>query len=90
MHPKKTVGKLFFSPQRGIRQGCPCSALMYIHVVASEILAATTKNELNWSDKIDKLNKPLVNWSKKNLTLFGKILITKQLAMAQVIYLAQI
>ena len=47
-----------FSPQRGIRQGCPCSALIYI--VTAEILAINLRNQ------IKGINIPNTSKSMKN------------------------
>ena len=42
----------------------------------------------NWSDKIAVLQNTLGQWKKRNLTLFGKVLITKSLALSKLIFLA--
>ena len=44
---------------------------------------------LNWSSKIETCEKLLRNWSKRNLSLFGKIKIIKTLILPKFVYLAQ-
>ena len=43
---------------------------------------------LEWEQKIVKLKKTLNSWSKRNLTLFGRITILKSLALSQIIHLS--
>ena len=42
--------------------------------------------KLNWDDKILDMQKLLDNWRKRDLTFFGKITITKTLALSKIIY----
>jgi hypothetical protein len=35
--------------------------------------------KLNWENKIEKMNNLLLLWTKRNLTILGKILIIKSL-----------
>ncbi len=44
--------------------------------------------ELNWNDKIKKMEVTLNSWKKRDLTLMGKILIIKTLAISQIVYSA--
>ena len=44
---------------------------------------------LNWSAKLELCEKLVKNWSKRNLTFFGKIKIIKSLIMPKFVYLAQ-
>ena len=47
------------------------------------------KNEkLNWENKIEKMNNLLLLWTKRNLTIIGKILITKSLIVPIFTYVA--
>ena len=46
--------------------------------------------ELNWLEKINKLEKTLDSWKKRKLTLFGKITVIKSLAISKLIYSASI
>ena len=41
-------------------------------------------------DKIEKLEKTLDNWKRRNLTLFGKVTIIKSLPISKIIYSASI
>ena len=43
----------------------------------------------NWYDKIAALQNTLAQWKKRNLTLFGKVLIIKALALSKLIFSAQ-
>ena len=44
-------------------------------------------NELNWSVKINKIQKVISLWKMRNLTFYGKIVIIKILLISQLIYL---
>ena len=46
------------------------------------------KKTLNWDDKIENIRKLLVSWKKRELTLFGKIVIIKQLAVPKILFSA--
>ena len=46
-------------------------------------------DELNWNSKADKFKKSLALWRKRKLTLFGKVVIIKTLALSQLMYLAK-
>jgi len=35
--------------------------------------------QLNWRKKIEKMNRLFLSWSKRNLSILGKVLITKAL-----------
>jgi hypothetical protein len=37
------------------------------------------RERLNWENKIEKMNNLLLLWTKRNLTILGKILIIKAL-----------
>lgn len=45
-------------------------------------------NKLNWDLDIESLNNTLTMWKKRDLTLFGKILIIKSLGISKLIYTA--
>ena len=42
----------------------------------------------NWQDKIENLQKLLRSWQHRNLTLFGKIIVLKALALPKLVYSA--
>ncbi len=42
--------------------------------------------ENNWTKKLDKIETTLEAWKKRDLSLFGKILVLKSLALSKVIY----
>ncbi len=42
--------------------------------------------QANWEDKIEKLKKVLDQWKRRDLTLMGKILIIKTLAISSLIF----
>ena len=44
-------------------------------------------NEKNWESKIEKLLHNLTLWSRRNLTLFGKVTIIKTFGLSQFIYI---
>ena len=47
------------------------------------------KNEvcdMNWNPKLDKLKSVLLTWSKRRLSLYGKITIIKTLAVSKIVY----
>ena len=46
-------------------------------------------NLLNWSTKLESCEKLLRNWSRRNLTFFGKIKKIKTLVLPKFVYLAQ-
>jgi hypothetical protein len=41
---------------------------------------------INWEDKLDKIQKLLDSWRTRELTLFGKALIVKSLAISKIVY----
>ena len=41
---------------------------------------------LNWQVKLEKLAEVLKSWKKRNLSIFGKVLVIKTLAMSQLIF----
>ena len=45
---------------------------------------------LNWDTKIENLTKTLDMWKMRNITLFGKVLLIKSLAISQLVYSASI
>ena len=47
----------------------------------------TEITDLNWKNKIKNMNVLVNNWKKRNLTLFGKVLIIKTLLVSQIIHL---
>ena len=47
-------------------------------------------NEMNWVSKIKELQKLIDSWRKRKLTIFGKILIIKTLALPKLIYPASL
>ena len=42
---------------------------------------------VDWDDKMEKMQRLLDNWRKRNLTLFGRVMIIKSLALSQVVHL---
>lgn len=54
----------------------------YIHSVNDEAL------NLEWEEKLVKLQKTLDSWSKRNLTIFGRVTVLKCLALSQIIHLS--
>ena len=53
----------------------------YIYYNASEA------QRIEWEEKITKIKKLLNNWSRRNLTIFGRVTILKCLALSQIIHL---
>lgn len=49
---------------------------------------AVKKDELNWYKKLEKIKGLLDSWKKRDLTLFGKITIIKQLAIPKILFSA--
>ena len=47
-------------------------------------------NKLNWDDTIEKTEKNLDNWRKRNLIFFGKVTVLKSLALSQIMYTAAV
>ena len=41
----------------------------------------------NWENKLDKMQRLLDNWRKRNLTIFGRVTVLKTLALSQIIHL---
>ena len=50
---------------------------------------STSENPLNWEPKIEKIQKLFGLWSKRDLSLIGKILIIKTFGLSQFVYLMQ-
>ena len=44
--------------------------------------------KINWANKIEKIQRLLIQWKKLHLTIFGKIIVIKTLALSQIIYSA--
>jgi hypothetical protein len=49
----------------------------------------TECEKLNWDAKISAIERLLVGWKKRNLTIFGKITIIKALAISKITHVAQ-
>ena len=49
-----------------------------------------TRNKLNWESKIECVHKCLNTWKKRNLSLIGRILIVKSLAVSKLVYIASV
>ena len=47
-------------------------------------------NRLNFGEKIRNLEKTLITWQRRNLTLYGKINIVKTLGISKLIYSASV
>ena len=45
--------------------------------------------EDNWCDKIERMKRIIKQWSRKKLSIYGKILITKTFIISQFMYLMQ-
>lgn len=45
-------------------------------------------DKLNWDSKLNKAKNLMISWEKRNLTIFGKILIIKALIIPQFTYIA--
>ena len=39
----------------------------------------------NWDDKIDEMERLLHTWGKRDLTLLGKVLVVKSLAVSKIV-----
>ena len=49
------------------------------------------KNEkLNWLDKIDKIRQLILSWSKRDLSIYGKVQIIKYFAISQLVDVASL
>ena len=44
--------------------------------------------KINWANKIGKIQRLLIQWKKRYLTIFGKIFVIKTLTLSQIIYSA--
>ena len=44
--------------------------------------------QVNWDDKLKDINNLLPSWSKRHLSLFGKVLVIKQLAVSKAVLVA--
>ena len=44
--------------------------------------------KINWANKIEKIERLLIQWKKRHLTIFRKIIVIKTLALSQIIYSA--
>ena len=45
--------------------------------------------EDNWLPRIEKINRIMSNWAKRNLSIMGKICIVKSLLLSQIVYVLQ-
>ena len=54
------------------------------HHIAPDLQCAL---KIDWQNNLEKMQKLLANWRKRNLTLFGRLTIIKSLAISQVIHL---
>ena len=49
------------------------------------------RNEkLNWLDKIDKIRQLILLWSKRGLSIYGKVQIIKSFAVSQLVNVASL
>ena len=49
------------------------------------------RNEnLNWLDKIDKIHQLILSWSKRDLSIYGKVQIINSFAVAQLVNVASL
>ena len=49
------------------------------------------RNEkLNWLDKIDKIRQLILSWSKRDLSIYGKVQIVKSFAVSQLVNVASL
>ena len=46
-----------------------------------------SENDKNWTNKIEKNNKTISQWYKRNLSIMAKICITKTLLISQIVYI---
>ena len=46
--------------------------------------------QLNWDEKLCSLEKLLNLWSRRHLTIYGRIVVTKALAMSKIMYLSSV
>ena len=44
--------------------------------------------KINWANKIENIQRLLIQWKKRHLTILGKIIVIKTLALSQIIYSA--
>ena len=47
-------------------------------------------NELNFAEKIRKLEKTPISWKRRTLTLYGKIIVVKMFRLSKLIYNASV
>ena len=43
-------------------------------------------NQKNWHEKLDKIQSVLNQWKRRNLTMLGKIIVMKSLAISKITY----
>ena len=46
--------------------------------------------KLNWLDKIDKIRQLILSWSKRDLSIYGKVQIIKSFAVLQLVNVASL
>ena len=54
------------------------------------MLGMTSNEKLNWLDKLDKINQLITLWSKRNLSIYGRVQIIKSFAVAQLVQVASL
>ena len=47
-------------------------------------------NELNWTKRLDKLEKSIQQWNKRRLTLLGKVKVIKTYLLSKIVYVASV
>ena len=49
-----------------------------------------SNEKLNWLDKLDKINQLVTLWSKRDLSIYGRVQIIKSFAVAQLVQVASL
>ena len=72
---------------------CPDLGLRWVtklKVLGINLMASPGKMESNFDDKIEEIDKLLNSWTFRNMTVYGRIMVVKTLALSKITHLIQV
>ena len=72
---------------------CPDLGLKWVSklkVLGINLMATPEQMQSNLTDKIDEIDKLLNNWTFRNMTVYGRIMVVKTLALSKITHLIQV
>lgn len=72
-------------------ENIPCTVVERIKVLGVYFESKRMAREIedNWNDKIDQINTLIKGWSKRDLSIIGKVVVIKTFLISQLIYIMQ-